>query len=472
MFSVIIRNFSMKQLSAALLLSLMLAWPFAVFPADTTRVQGKVVNGKGYIIRLMTYNDQVSYTRMTLDEYSIGEDESFSLSTVTDKVLYCWLDLEFQQAGIFLQPGQSYEVETELRDKSLTGSYYNRSALPLKFVRDDNDHLNLSIQDFNQLYNDFLLSYAETNQQRNAKPAFDNFINAIEIRFQNNDNPFFREYLRYKTAAMQLYLRLKSRDNIGKEYLSSSPVLYDNPEYMDFFHLFFEKYFITGGKYFTFNKTYDLVNGDAGYNEITDSLMADPVLGGQELRELLLLSGLKELYNVNGFKRTRVFSLIREMSVNSGFETIRTLAGNLMISLRRLQYGSEAPGFSLPDISTNRVYSLSDFKGKKLYLAFFGSDNPASQSELGLIADFYEDYKDKVHFVAISVDKDISALQDYLGRAQLPWLVLHYGGDLALLENYDANTFPHFVLINQQGQIIRCPAPSPSENVQKLFDSN
>lgn len=472
MFAVIFRKFSMKHLSSALLILLMLAWSSEAFPTDTTYVRGKVINGKGYNIRLMAYNDLVSYTRVTLDNYLIGDDESFTLKAVTENVLYCWLDLEFQQAEIFLQPGQSYEVETELRDKSLTGSYYNRTSLPVRFVSDDTDHLNMSIQDFNQLYNDFLLSYAETNQQRNAKPAFDNFINAIEIRFQNNSNPFFREYLRYKTASMQLYLRLKSRDNIGKEYLSSYQVLYDNPEYMDFFHLFFEKYFITGGKYFTFNKTYDLVNGNAGFMEITDSLKADPVLTDQELRELLLLTGLKELYNINGFRRARVVSLIREMSVNSGYETIRSLAGNLLISLRRLQNGSEAPGFSLPGVSTNGVYSLSDFKGKKLYLAFFGSDNPASQSELGLIADFYEDYKENVHFVAVSVDKDIPALKDYLARAQLPWLVLHYNGDLSLLENYDASSFPHFVLINPQGLIIRCPAPSPSENIQKLFDSN
>ncbi|MCU0370913.1 MAG: redoxin family protein, partial [Bacteroidales bacterium] len=102
---------------------------------------------------------------------------------------------------------------------------------------------------------------------------------------------------------------------------------------------------------------------------------------------------------------------------------------------------------------------------------FFDSANPACQSELGLIDDFYDEFREKVNFVAISVDKDPVRLKEYLSRAGLPWQVLHYGGDLELLENYDASTFPHFLLIDAVGKIVRCPAPSPSENIQKLFGS-
>lgn len=440
--------------------------------SDTTTITGRVINGKGYTIRLMAYNDQVSYTRVTLQDAKIGDDERFMFSILIDTLKYCWLDVEFQQAELFIQPGQSYDVEIELKDASLSGSYYNRSGLPIKFLTDDSDHLNQSIQDFNQLYNDFLLDYAQSMQSRNSKTAYDNFMNAIDLRFQNNQHPFFRDYITYKTASMQLFMRLKSRDNIGLEYIAGKPVLYENPEYMDFFHLFFEKYFITGGKYFTFNKAYDMVNGDATFTVLSDSLRADPVLRDPEVRELLILDGLKDLYNISGFKRNRIIALITEVTLKGSSNESRMLAVNLLTRLKRLQPGSPAPGFTLPGINSDKNYTLSDFSGKMLYLAFFDSGNPASQSELGLAADFYEDYKDKVAFVAVSVDKDLTQLKAYLGRAELPWLVLHYNGNLELLEDFDANTFPHFLLISGTGQIIRCPAPSPSENIQKLFDSN
>jgi hypothetical protein len=461
----------MKQRSLIAIIIFFLFASFFSSANDTTSISGRVINGKGYTIRLMAYNDQVSYTRVTLQNYMIGEDEKFTFSFVIDTLKYCWLDIEFQQAELFIQPGQNYNVEIELKDPSLTGSYYNRSGLPIKFVTDDSDHLNQSIQDFNQLYNDFLLDYAENINPRNAKPAYDNFMKAIELRFQNNKNYFFRDYITYKTASMQLFMRLKSRDNIGIEFIAGKPVLYENPEYMDFFHLFFEKYFITGGKYFTFNKAYDLINGGASFAALADSLKADPVLRDLEVRELLILDGLKDLYNISGFKRARILALINEVVVKGSTPESRMLAGNLLARLKRLQPGSPAPDFLLPGINTVKEYSLADFSGKLLYLAFFESGNPASQSELGLAADFYEDYKDKVAFVAVSVDKDLLQLKDYLARAGLPWLVLYYEGNLDLLENFDANTFPHFLLIDGKGQIIRCPAPSPSENIQKLFDS-
>lgn len=460
----------MKKLILTLIIFLALAFGLSM-KARASSISGRVINGKGFTIRLMTYSDQVAFLRETLQSTVIGEDEKFYVTYEPGSVKYCWLDIEFQQAEIFIQPGQSYEFELELKNQSLSASYYDRTALPVRVIKDDDDHLNLSIQDFNQLYNDFLLNYAEKGQSGNPKTVYDTFIKAIDLRFQKNDNSYFRDYVRYKTASMQLFMRLKGRDKIGLEYFAGQPVLYENLEYMDFFHLFFEKYFLIGGKYFSYNKTYDLINGNASSGAIIDTLEADPVLKDVEIRELLLLDGLKELYHVSGFKQDRIISLVSEISGNGSTADIRKLADNILVRLNRLQPGSPAPEFNLPGITFDKTYNLAGFSGKYIYLAFFDSGNPASQSELGMINEIYKEFSDKVEFVAISVDKDLGKLEEYLLRADLPWLVLHYDGNLDLLENYDASTFPHFLLINDTGRIVRCPAPSPSENIQKLFDA-
>ncbi len=75
--------------------------------ARASSISGRVINGKGFTIRLMTYSDQVSYLRETLQSTVIGEDENFMLTYELGSVKYCWLDIEFQQAEIFIQPGQS-----------------------------------------------------------------------------------------------------------------------------------------------------------------------------------------------------------------------------------------------------------------------------------------------------------------------------------------------------------------------------
>jgi peroxiredoxin len=439
--------------------------------AEISTVSGRILNGKGLTIRLMTYSDQISYLRETLASTQIGEDEKFYFTIENNIIKYVWLDIEFHQAEMFIQPGQSYEIEIELKNLPLSTSYYNRTGLPIRIVKDDSNDLNLYIQDFNQLYNDFLLNYADNVRSHSSGSMFDTFVKAINLRFQNADNTYFMDYIRYKTASMQLFLRLKSRDNIGLEYFTGKPVLYENIEYMDFFHLFFEKYFLAGAKYINYNKTYELVNGNASSGDILDSLKADPVLKDVELRELLLLRGLKELYNVSGFKRNRIMSLAEEISVKGSSPEIRKIAEKLMIRLKRLQPGSPAPDFNLSGINNEKEYQLVDFRGKYIYLAFFESGNPACQSELGSIADIYEEFKDKVAFVAVSVDKDPGKLEAYLQKAELPWLVLQFGGSLELLENYDAITYPYFILVDDKGQIVSCPAPGPSENIKKLLGS-
>jgi peroxiredoxin len=458
----------MKKISAVIILILLFG---LTLRAETSVVSGKIINGRGLTIRLMTYSDQVSYLRKTLASAQIGDDGLFNFIVENNTTKYVWLDLEFQQAELFIQPGQSYEIEIELKNLATSNAYYNRTSLPIKIVTDDAENLNLYIQDFNELYNDFMLNYAENVRSRSSVSTFDTFIKAINLRFQNAQNPYFLEYIRYKTASMQLFLRLKSRDNIGLEYFTDQPVLFENIEYMDFFHLYFEKYFLAGGKYFNYNKTSDLINGTASSAAILDSLRADPVLKDAELRELLLLDGLKDLYNVAGFNRNRIILLADEVYMNSNFGEIRQVATNVLARMKRLQPGSPAPDFDLTGFEDGNRYRLSDFKGKYVYLAFFESGNPACQSELGLITDLYKEFQNKVDFVAISVDKDRAKLADYLDKAELPWLVLLYDGNLELLENYDAILYPYFILINDKGQIVRCPAPSPSENIKKLFGS-
>jgi peroxiredoxin len=443
----------------------------SILRSEPVSVSGKLLSGNGFVIRLMTYTDQLSYMRQTLQTDTVGPDELYRFNIDINSVKYCWLDVEFQQVELFIQPGQAYEIDIDLKNESLTSSYYNRAGLPYKIMKDDDDHLNFSIQDFNQLYNDFLLNYSQKIREGSSKSAFDNFIKAIDVRFQNATNPFFLDYVKYKTASMQLFMRIKSRETIGLDYITNQPVLYDNLEYMDFFHLYFEKYFLSVGKYVDYNKTYDMINGTASAADLLDSLKTDPVLKDMQVRELLLLDGLKELYNVSGFKRNRVMELINEISKTGHIYESRVLAENLTTRLKRLQPGTPAPGFDLKEAATGKGYILDDFAGKYIYLAFFDSQNPASQSELGMITDIYEEYRNKVAFVAISVDKNRAALNDYLKRSQLPWLVLSYQGNLELLEQYDATTYPHFVLINDKGQVARCPAPSPSENIQKLFSS-
>lgn len=455
--------------SIIVLLSLMISSLSAI--ADVTFVTGKVNGGQGLVIRLMSYADQVTYLRKTLDSETIGEDGSFRLKADLQKTIYAWIDIEFRQSDIYIQPGKLYEVEIDLSRSSLSTSYYDRSPLPMTILTDDPDHLNIYIRDFNSLYNDFMLNYAANMRASGSSGAYNAFRTAIDMRFKNAQNPYFLDYVKYKSASVEMFLRLKSRDKAGLEYLTGQPLALENVEYMDYFNLFFEKYFISGSKYFSYNKTYDMINGGAGLEAFIDSLDADPVLHDIGLKELLLLSGLKELYQVSGFNRERIIGLVKGLSETAVSPELRNIASDVLQQFQRLKPGSAAPDFRLPAVEGGRDYTLADFRGKYVYLAFFDSRNPASQAELAMIGGLYKDFKDKVNFVAISVDRDPAVIA---GNPNIPpgtWQVLYYNKDLDLLERYDAIAYPYFILIDQEGRIVNCPAPSPSEDISKTLSS-
>jgi peroxiredoxin len=438
--------------------------------AAETVISGKLAGGSGSTVRLMTYADQVTRLRKTLATQRIGEDETFRFTLELDQTIYAWIDIGFRKGELFLQPGQSYEVEIKADQQPIAASYYDRAYLSLEILRDDPDKLNLYIRDFNGVYNDFLLDYASNPGSRGSAGAFNSFKTAVGLRFKNAQNPYFLDYVKYKYASMELFLRMKSRDAIGMEYLAGSGPAYNNIEYMDFFHLFFEKYFFSGNRYFSYNKTFDLINGDAPLEAIRDSLSRDPVLVSGELRELVLVSGLKELYDVSGFNKSRILSLIRDLGEGGYTPGIREIASNLLTRLSRLRPGTVAPDFLLPAFDGRREYSLSDFKGNSVYLAFFDSRNPASQAELALVSEWYEDYEN-VRFVAVSVDSDPARIDGNPNISAEAWTILYYNHDMELLENYDAMAFPHFILIDDKGRIAICPAPGPSEDIRQVLDS-
>jgi len=50
------------------------------------------------------------------------------------------------------------------------------------------------------------------------------------------------------------------------------------------------------------------------------------------------------------------------------------------------------------------------------------------------------------------------------------WTFLHFNNDYELLENFGVYAYPSFVLIDENGKFIQCPALKPSENIESVFN--
>jgi hypothetical protein len=60
-------------------------------------------------------------------------------------------------------------------------------------------------------------------------------------------------------------------------------------------------------------------------------------------------------------------------------------------------------------------------------------------------------------------------LQEFLALNNYSLVFLHYDNKMELLENYNIKTFPSYILIDMQGNILKCPAPKPDANLENYF---
>ncbi len=438
--------------------------------AEPVRIEGQIKGADGNYIRLVTYLDQISKLKKTLASTLIDDQGNFVLNTDIEKVTYAFLETGFETAEIFLQPGGKYQLNLTFSPLAEGSGYYNRKNLGVTFIKDLPDSLNIHIRDVNELFNDFIIKNFDPGQRNLLKSKLQEFIRETDDKTAHSKNPYLKNYILYKIASLEQSLRLKSSVSLSKAYLTNKPVLFNNVEYIDFFNKFYEKALITNSKYFSYSKTYDLIDGEGGVNSLLSYLKKDSLIAGDELRELVLLGALKDLYYNGGFKRERIILLCEQMGKKTNYSQIRTISVNLIKRFNRLSKGSPAPAFSLYDLQ-GKKYSLEDFRGKYVYLDFFDSRNAIGISEMNLMKDLYPKIKNEVEFVSICINNSKGDLEEFLKKNNFPWPVLWLSNDYNLLDEYNAGTFPLYVLIDRQGKIDFYPAPSPSENLEEVLNS-
>lgn len=130
----------------------------------------------------------------------------------------------------------------------------------------------------------------------------------------------------------------------------------------------------------------------------------------------------------------------------------------------QLTPGSPAPDFELPD-AEGRMVKLSDFKGRVVYLDFWGVGcGPCIDEFQNWTPQFHEKYKDEVVFLYVCVDspqaKWLAALEQ-LGLQGVNLLAEGWEKNPAC-QAYNVRGIPHYVLIDRQGRIVSNHTDRPS----------
>lgn len=122
--------------------------------------------------------------------------------------------------------------------------------------------------------------------------------------------------------------------------------------------------------------------------------------------------------------------------------------------------------FTFQDSEGNNV-SLSDFRGKVVYIDIWATWCGPCKREMPSLKELEKEYKDIV-FMGINVDvsKNIQKWKDFLVSEQLPGVQL-FAGDMAgeaLSKPYKIKGIPRFMLVGKDGCLIYMDAPRPSSS--------
>lgn len=423
---------------------------------------------KGKKISLYVYDDLITYSEIKLSSTTVKENGTFQLQLDSlEHTLYAFLKIERQNATIYLEPNTSYEVSFPSVDSSQFVNPNLDQKRDLEFAIKDTNDLNALIINFNDSYNAFWRENYQYFVKKKSQAKLDSFIVITHRNYSKVQNQYFLTYVDYFFATIEENT-FQGQKKLGKEYILSKPVYYDNYEYMGFFNSFFRQHL----RIFALTKdgaeVYTQINERASYDGLMGIMAIDKLLHNDTLRELAMLKGLWELYYTPGFDKDNILKIIGFVASKGKISEHQKIANNILILLKKGSPGTKAPDFQLPD-KNGKIISLADFKGKFVYLDFWASWCTPCLQEMKLIVDLKKKFGNKISFICISMDKDIEMMKKFLVKnPNYDWTFLHID-DETNIEQYGVKTVPTYFLISPEGNFVESPAKKPSENIEKTF---
>lgn len=436
-------------------------------------IRGEVEGGAGKTVELYRYSDMLTRVEELVDRAVIAENRHFELHGYSNYPTLMFLQIEDYSQSFYVEPGREYEVYVPIFDWDINEKkniFLDPVALPLEFIGMPEGELNGLISDFEATVANYIDSHRFyfDSRFRPQRRYFDSLEAEVARLNPDTDNRFFNRYKTYKLAELKYSLQFESRRHLANRLVKGQPILYYDENYMSFFTTLFAGAVSNGTAKIPIKQLARWVN-ELKLDVLLDSLGTDSLLRHEQVRELAALEGLQEAYyDTRYYEGDKVVQMIDLLGARSKFPEHRQLAQRMSAHLRQGTSGSEVPSFTLPDIDRQPV-SLDSLKGKWVYLSFVRVGDPSCLAEIETLSHFKDSIyakNDNVEFITIDCDREFQKMYNFLRNSKrgrrCSWTWLHFDGNYKLLEHYQVVSYPHFILINPDGQLQYTVTPAPA----------
>lgn len=467
----------MRKVILCCILTLLFALPLSN-RASAQKINDVVIEGranfaKGEEIRLVIFDDLLTYTPKTVATAKIAKNGQFSLKYKATQITLAQLVIRTSRAEFFIAPAHSYYFDITVDEQlfQLLDPEYYGGVLQLKPSVIDTNDLNYKINRFANFYNRITDYFMDELLYRPSRDILDTIEKEVAQRFGLNYQPdnFYQSYIYYSVASTDLMINQKYPKQMYEKYFDNEYLLYDNPAYMNFFNGFYDQYLLNShfinqsilGKY---------INDQPDYLALFNEVGRDPLLVNERIRELVIIKNLVQFYDNEEFDRNHIVQLLNYIKQSTRFPAHQKIIDNGLRSMTRLKSGTEFPYVTFKEAS-GANFNLKKLQGKWVYLQIFNSTCEDCIRNMLILKKMQETYRDQLEIVSLSVDFDESKFVQFVSHygEQFPWPMVHFNGQYEWLANLEIGNLPDNLLITPDGKLGTRYAPDADKDLPRFL---
>ncbi len=448
------------------------------FVAFSNWAQNVSINGITYVpkknkeIRIYEVSDFLTNTEIEIGRTKIDSFGRFSFTIQTPEIKKIILRFDDKFSWLYIEPNSNYYIDLPEIDANRS-NFKKDNEIEMVFYRMDTTDINYKILGFEAWLDE---SISNIYQYKETKPGefvkkISEFKQEVASVYNKDTSEYFINYLKYTigtTVDNFQYIGSMSKDEKYNFYFSFSPFLIYHDKYMEYFQFFFEKYYYHAEKEIR-QKIYNaVIRSDA--KMYLNAINEDPYLKNNELRDLIALLIIKEEIGSKELPKSNLIAILRKLEETLTNPDIVTIASNLLDKFEELTIGMKIPNYKL-----DQEIQLSNFGSKYIYFHFYNPSNQKCIAEVSAIRKLNEKYASIIEIVTI-YPKPIEPLTATEKRNLDALTTKKFALDEShpIWNDLKINTFPYYVLVDEQLTIKNIPALAPSPNglyetIEKTF---
>lgn len=436
---------------------------------EGTQISGRLSNSAGVVTEFTYFNEFLNNDRVVI-ALEPNEEGSFAISLDIAQPATGGLRIGRLEMPVYIEPGDDLVVAGDASNPMETIVYSGKGSANNNFLLDYQREIDVVTGDrfiairAGQLSPEAFVMFLDSVQDvKSAWLAERGITSSLSAGFV----VYFETRIKYERYTKMLdYPVLFQRAN----QLPSAPSVPDgyyaflndrglfddvnleNPAYVNFLL-----------SYLTHYRQHVVEDVDSGMapNQLNYHLAAKALDGASRDFVQALMLGRELSYG----KMEEAENLYKQFISGNGSEKYKNRIMTIHDNMQKLTSGNPAPDFTMTDIDGNEV-SLSDFRGKVVYLDFWASWCGPCMREMPYFKELKARMADQTDlvFMYLSIDTDREAWMNTIDRHDITGIHFNTPGrERGVPALYNVKWIPSFFIIGRDGNMFDNRPPMPSD---------